>query len=322
MVQIGTKTYNTEDLALVVPTYNRPEKVKILLGSIVEQDAKVGRIIIVDGGESIRSVVDAFSGVLPVEYYHCSPPGQIRQRNLGISLLNERTPLVASMDDDIVLEPGALAAMIRCWNEKPENTAAVAFNIINNLKHHYSFFKALVNMSARGEGRVLKSGCNTTFGNTDREQRVQWVYGGATVWRFGVLRKYPHREIRSRWAYCEDLIYSYPIGKEHPLYVCAEARVRHEHVFTNPTTASAVYRGRNSLLWRLFFIQLNPELSGVLFMLQQGLVIPLRFIRGGMAKNAEEIRYDKGQLKGWVLGLLCLLRRENVLTLIKESDHR
>lgn len=49
-----------------------------------------------DGGKGVRDEVMGFSDRLPVAYYECQPPGQIRQRNMGISLLDDHTSLVVT----------------------------------------------------------------------------------------------------------------------------------------------------------------------------------------------------------------------------------
>ena len=87
----GKKTYTGKDLAFIIPTKDRPEKVRNLLQSIAKQGIPCCRIILVDSGSSIKNIVDAFSERLPVEYYRCDPPGQIRQRNMGIALLDGST---------------------------------------------------------------------------------------------------------------------------------------------------------------------------------------------------------------------------------------
>jgi glycosyltransferase involved in cell wall biosynthesis len=62
---------------------------------------------------------------LPVEYSTASP-GQIRQRNLGLVHMDERTPLIGFLDDDLILEPDALERMIEFWNRAEPDTAGVA----------------------------------------------------------------------------------------------------------------------------------------------------------------------------------------------------
>jgi len=99
--------YTTKDLAVIIPTKDRPVEVKRHLQSIVKQKCKLGRIVVVASGEDIKDIVESFKDSLPVEYYR-SEPGQIRQRNLGILKLDERTKLVASMDDDVTYHEDVL----------------------------------------------------------------------------------------------------------------------------------------------------------------------------------------------------------------------
>ena len=123
--------YNTTDLAVIIPTKDRPIQVKRHLHSLVEQKCKLGRVIVVASGKDIKDIVLGFKDRLPIEYYR-SEPGQIKQRNMGISKLDERTKLVASMDDDVTYHENAIAEMTHFWNGVEPDTAGVGFNI-NNL---------------------------------------------------------------------------------------------------------------------------------------------------------------------------------------------
>jgi len=75
--------YKSEDITFIIPTKDRPEKIINLLDSLVSQSHQVGRILIVDGGKSIKSIVAGYSKLIPVEYMECFPPGQIRQKNMA-----------------------------------------------------------------------------------------------------------------------------------------------------------------------------------------------------------------------------------------------
>ena len=116
----NTRThYVSKDLAIIIPTKDRPKKVGSLLQSIKELDCEVGRVIVVASGQDISDVVIEFSKILPVEYYS-SEPGQIKQRNKGISLLNDSTKLVATIDDDMFFYKTAVLQMIKFWNSIPQ----------------------------------------------------------------------------------------------------------------------------------------------------------------------------------------------------------
>ena len=108
--------YNTTDLAIIIPTKDRPFHMKKHLKSLVEQKCGLSRVIVVASGHDIKDIVLNFKDNLPVEYYR-SEPGQIRQRNMGISKLDDRTKLVATMDDDVTYHEDAIVEMIHFWNK-------------------------------------------------------------------------------------------------------------------------------------------------------------------------------------------------------------
>ncbi len=79
--------YTTKDLAVIIPTKDRPVEVKRHLQSLVKQKCKLGRVIVVASGQDIKDIVEGFKDRFPVEDYR-SEPEQIRQRNVGISKLD------------------------------------------------------------------------------------------------------------------------------------------------------------------------------------------------------------------------------------------
>ena len=69
-------SYVSKDMAIIIPTKDRPDVVRRLLQSIAELDCKVGRIIIIASGQGISDVVELFSKTLTIEYY-TSEPGHL-----------------------------------------------------------------------------------------------------------------------------------------------------------------------------------------------------------------------------------------------------
>lgn len=311
--------YTSQDVAFIIPTKDRPEKVKNVLSSMTKQTAPCGRVIIVDGGKSVKDIVMSFSDSLPVEYYECYPPGQIRQKNFGISLLDDRTPLVCFLDDDIVLEPQALKSMISFWNKCEKDTAGVSFNIVNNPPYRYSWAKALIGMSSPKQGRVLRSGYNVATSPVTSDLKTQWLCGGATVWRQEILKRFTNKEVSSRWAICEDVIFSYPIGKIFPLYVNADARGRHEHIYDHTAKMKYRYYGRTVTLWRLYFVESHAELSRMSYLWMLLGQIIIRCILGLFTFRTRHTQYAIGQIEGVIIGLRALLRGLNLLSLLNED---
>ena len=311
--------YTSEDITFIIPTKDRPEKIKNLLDSVVNQTLKPGRIIIVDGGASIKSIVAGYSKIIPAEYMECFPPGQIRQKNMALGVLDERTKLVGYLDDDIVLEEGALESMIKHFNSIHIDTAAVSFNIVNVEPHKHSFIRGIMGMSSRQQGIVLRSGFNVSIMRIDEDLYPQWVSGGATVWRKEILQKFTQKEVSSRWASCEDLIFSYPIGKLYPLSVCANARVRHEHVYDQSPNKSHRYFGYTETIWRFYFVQNHQELSNILFIWMILCTIAGRIALGIIKFERRHLQFALGAITGLRNGLKTVSHNKNILSILDEN---
>ena len=296
--------YTGKDVSFIIPTKDRPEKIKKLLESIKLQTVPCGLVIVVDGGNSVRNIVLDYYSYLSVEYHECRPPGQIRQRNMGISLLDNRSLLFGFLDDDIVLEPEALESMIHCWNRVEENTAGIGFNIVNVPQQHNSFLRRLMLSSSSIPGSILLSGANVPFQNVQSDIRTQFLGGGYTIWRRDIIEAYPQENLNTRWAWGEDVRFSYPIGKKYPLYVCADAKARHEHVYDQaPPAYVHRYQGRQGAIAIFYFVSSHPELSrgACLWMLSASAIA--HFVYGLVTFDSSLLKFALGRAEGV---LICL----------------
>jgi glycosyltransferase involved in cell wall biosynthesis len=314
--------YCSEEIAIIIPTKDRPDKIKNVLNSLVQQTAKCGRIIIVASGQNIETTVLSFNDRLPVEYYHSEIPGQIRQRNIGIQLLDERTKLVGTLDDDIIVERDALEKMIGFWNTMESETAGVGFNVAAEQGFVYSRFKHIFGLDGAKPGLVLKSGFGTKIMNVSNSIRSYWLNGGATVWKQDILKTYPHKEINARWAICEDIMYSYPIGKIHPFFICAEAKVIHDHESV-PIDDMNInrYIGRTKSLWHFHFAHSNADLSVPAYV-RVALITSLGAIVKALlfSRNRTVIEQNIGVLEGIFLGFKTLKKYGDLYTVLEDQQ--
>ena len=225
------------------------------------------------------------------------------------------------LDDDIVLLPSALEKMIECWNRCSADTAGISFNIINMPADRHNWLKGVMGLSGPVQGRVLRSGRSTPIAPVTVDIAAEWLCGGATVWRLDVLTKYSNREAHARWAPLEDLIFSYPIGKRHPLYVCAAAEVRHEHVYDHNVRMKYAYYGRTETLWRLFFVESNHELSRVRFLWLQVTTILARLFMAITSLQMRHLQFAVGQITGVLIGMKALIQGRDLFALLNEPLH-
>ncbi len=214
-------------------------------------------------GQSAKTVAAEFSNRLNLTYLQCSPPGQIRQRAKGLAALDSSIHLVGFFDDDIVIEPNGLQAILDFWNRSSPEPAGVAFNLANIPAHRRSALRALIGMSGN-PGQVLASGYNVSVANVEADTKSQWLPGGCTIWRQDVVREFPQIEIDTSWAAGEDVRFSYPISKKYPLLVCAAAKAFDTgQAIGKPTAARARFQGHRESAAYMYLVELNRDLSYV-----------------------------------------------------------
>jgi len=312
-----TLPYFSKDLAIIIPTKDRPKEVRRLLKSITELDCKVGRIIVIASGQDIQDVVMTFVDQIPVEYYS-SQPGQIKQRNKGIALLDESTKLVATKDDDAVFHKTAISEMIKFWNSIEADTAGVGFNIVNQPGHSHTWLKGVFGVSVPEPGKVLKSGFSTAITNVKQNIRSEWLNGGATVWRQDILKNHPHHEINSQWASFEDLIFSYPIGKKYPLYISKNAQIKIDSIYSCTLNAKTlIYRGKTNFIWGTYFVTKNSDMSIFGYIYYKLLQLIITLIKG--VNNKHKLFEGIGIIHGFVLVLPALIANKNFTEIIEDN---
>ncbi len=170
-------------------------------------------------------------------------------------------------------------------------------------------------------GRVLKSGHNVGIQNIAEDVSTEWLGGGYTVWSAEVLRRFPQDELHTRWAIGEDLRFSYPIGKQFPLFVCARARVRHEHVNDRSQGLKVhYYRGRKSVASICYFVQLHREdlsLMACLWMLVAK--CSARIVVAALRFDKESLIHGIGEAIGLVHGALALIRGTDLRAMLEDQ---
>jgi hypothetical protein len=166
---------------------------------------------------------------------------------------------------------------------------------------------------------VLRSGLSTSNCQATRNYRTDWVCGGAAVWRLDVLRRHPHRELPSRWAISEDVIYSYGISRSLPMYVCASARVRHEHVFDYTVARPYRFYGRTQTLWVFHFVQSSADLSIPAFLWMVAGTAIGRAVVGVATLRARHLQFALGQIEAVLKVFGGRLRGEDAAAVIEHE---
>jgi glycosyltransferase involved in cell wall biosynthesis len=215
-------------LSVVIPTKDHQTDLRRLLQSLAAQTVHPAEVIVVDGGVSPVDGIAAEPWPFHVRYEHISPPGLARQQNAGVRRVDQASSLVAFIDDDIVLEGDAVERMLAFWRDAPPMQGAAAFNLANNTDlPRYVWLKSLFGMDAAARGTLLPSGYQTKIGAVEDTTEVEWLYGGATVWRREVLHKLQFDEWFAGPGHLYELDFCFRATlQQYRLAVVADARVR------------------------------------------------------------------------------------------------
>ena len=248
-----------ERLALLIATKDRPREIRRLLESIRAQNTKLDQVIIVDGGiERVEHIASEFKD-LQVTYLTLRPPSLVKQRNLGLRHLSPHITLVGFIDDEVVLLPNALANMLLFWENISEDAGGASFNIINYQQSRFPTLKSLFLLDNRRKGVLLQSGVGTVPHPVAKTQEVEWLCGGATVWRREVLEQHHFDEWFYELGWNEDVAFSMLVGKNARKFVVAEAQVIDTEPFVK--NINNVLFGKMQIIHRLYVVKKYSQFS-------------------------------------------------------------
>lgn len=257
---------SAKSLAIICPTKDRPEKVRRLLESVSKNTVKPGQVLIADGGHNLKSVAAEFADKLDIECFYCPNPGQIMQRNHVHRFLGPDIQLVLHLDDDITLAPDTLANALLHWNRLLETPgkplAGMALNIVGHPEKRNNLFRKVAVMRVEPKGRVWASGFASPHVPVTEDGFSDWLIGGATIWARDVLQTHKHPlSFPTRWAFCEDVLFSYPLANTYRMAVCADARVQHNDNYIEHSFAKRMFYAKTQVVMRHYLVALNKDLS-------------------------------------------------------------
>lgn len=197
----GKVSTNVPSLAIVVPTFNRPDKLARCLASLAKLDGGPYRTIIVDDGspQDLSSICDPHDWVTLVKQDNAGPGAA---RNTG-ALMAEGAELLAFTDDDcqprpdwaqklVASQDGDLRLLVggRVENALPNNVFSSASQSLCSFLYDYyhshgsdmTFFTTN-NMICRREDFLALGGFDTAFAvaSEDRDFSLRWKSEGGTL---------------------------------------------------------------------------------------------------------------------------------------------
>jgi GT2 family glycosyltransferase len=252
-----------DKLALIIATKDRPIEIRRLLESLSAQSRRPDQVVVVDGGANrVEAAVLDFPELNPA-YLTTPKPSAARQRNMGLTAVAADVAFVGFLDDDAVLEPGALESMMEFWEAASVKIGGAALNMTNHPPLDWSFLKTsrlaeLLGLYSSCKGAVMPSGFQTQIGTVGSVTPTDWLPATA-VWRRRIFERFRFDDWFDGYSYLEDLDYSYRVGKEFRLVVLPGSR--YSHLPAASGRGNGFVFGLREVRNRLHFVGKNPELS-------------------------------------------------------------
>ena len=251
-------------LTFVVATKDRPEELRRMWRSLSRQTRPPDEVVIVDASARPSTLVGPRAAPPVLRYIRTAVASATRQRNLGLDAVGPDADLIGFLDDDAVLEEGAVEEMLRFFETADAGVGGAAFNMANHPPLDWPILKRTrivesLGLYARRGGAVTASGFQTMIGPLARTEWTDWLPSGASVWRRAVVRDHRFDEWYDGYSYLEDLDFSYRVGKAYKLAVVAGARYHH---LPAPGGRGGGYAfGVREVLNRVHFVKKYPEFS-------------------------------------------------------------
>ncbi len=194
----------TPSISIIIPTYNRPGRLRSCLQSIadLEPGNHLIQTIVVDDGSlpSCEPIMQEFTGQINLNYFYTTNSGPASARNHGAA--HAKAPFLAFIDDDCTLPPNWLNTILKhTWHDcmtggktincLPENRFASASQALidflysyYNKDHHQARFLTSNNMVMPKEMFLQMNGFDTTFpfaAAEDRDLCDRCLFSGYTL---------------------------------------------------------------------------------------------------------------------------------------------
>jgi len=220
--------------SVVIATFERADALRDALASVARQTRAAAKIVIVDAssGNATEHVTAEFP-LLPIVYRRAERASAALQRNQGSNEVE--TPLIAFIDDDVVLEPELFAKLCGVFEARPD-TGGVAARM-NGASHAaprgalWWYYRLQAGFRDETFGARLFGPAINCFPCYDRASgdeliAADWLNLGCVLFRTDAFKRelFPAFD---GYSHMEDVHLSARIGRTHRLYFHAGACYDH-----------------------------------------------------------------------------------------------
>ena len=235
--------YNHKDTSIVIPTYNRSNDLKIVLGSIMALSKKPREIIVTDQSED-QKVKNLCKKYKLVKYIRSSPPSITIARNVGIKNASKHSKIIVFLDDDVTLDKDYLEKILEVYNMYPNAKGVSGFWSARGLlnfnkwpvwKKIFFYIEQqikrlfLIGYFEKDKIKIKGPFCNTYPISSNKIIHAEWLKGMNMSYKREVFQKVKFDENLLGYTVVEDIGFSYSVNNffQNSLYTTPFAKIEH-----------------------------------------------------------------------------------------------
>ncbi|MEI8028058.1 MAG: glycosyltransferase [Pseudomonadota bacterium] len=254
------------DFSILIATKDRPENMRKLLKSVEQSTIRPSSLVVVSSGHPIHDVISEFETSLKIDYVHSEVAGQVNQKKIGISRLRKEIPWVVFLDDDLLLTTNTFKTAFETlskYSVTGERIVGIGLGLsptsrMNRSSRFQNIVGRALRLSGATAGKVIRSGQGVSYLESHLPIYTEWL-NGASIWERESALEYIRFVPSSKYAACEDLVFSFQQSKKGKLLFVPGARVFFQD--TEPNDYNRSQAIMSGTAWRYFFVKTNPELS-------------------------------------------------------------
>lgn len=227
--------HKTQDISVIIPTYNRTEDLDKTLNSFKEEIKNLNEILIIDQSknEETKNLVKKLKNS-KIKYIHSDTPSLTQARNLGIKKSSNKSKIICFLDDDVTLGKNYFEKIVEVFNEYPDAIGVSAYqkqNKINLSGEIYNLIKRLflIENLKKNSARVLSVYGNEYPSVLDKIISSQWLTGFNMCYNKNIFKNFNFDENLKKYSLAEDFDFSYRLWKKYPgsLFITPFAKIEH-----------------------------------------------------------------------------------------------
>ena len=256
-------------LSIIIPTKDRPYKVKRLLNQLYKNKFFFNEILVIDSSNLNNKKKLIFiikQAELNIKLINSRPSISL-QRNKGLKNMKKNNKFFMFLDDDIVFKKNSFVEMKKFIKKNEKLYIGYGFNLISKID--YGFLESIkrnkfiekLGIYNANIGKIVPSGWQTKINNVKKNQEVEWLSTSAVIYANN-KKKINFDNFFKGYSYLEDLDYSYRMSSFGKLIVVKKAMYYHN----NDIERKSFSFGQIEFINRYHFIKKNKIYTRYFFL--------------------------------------------------------